>query len=592
MQNDAMRPCMHHFVRAVLRLIGLLSDDTLRFLARLLFSKTTRELKAATQHVRAAQTAVLRAIVNENASTVFGRAHGFASISTPDAFRAAVPITMWDALEPFVDRMIGGEKGVLVAEDPIFYATTSGTTGRRKLIPVTSSFVASCRTVARVLFRTTLTEMPGTLRGRRLSMRSPDVETLPNKSLAGSITVALSGGLDGGEGALDAVPHDVFTVKDFDTKYYLCLRFAAEQHVTTVSAVNPSTLLLFARTLAERGDSLARALDAGVLAPSDVTLVLDEHVRARLERQARRNPAAAERIKRSMAEHGRARMCDLFPHLVGLVCWKGGSAPYYLSRLVESYGDLPILDYGYAASEALMGAPLSTTGAESLLLPHAHFIELVPEDEIDAVRRGDGSTLLLDEVEIGGNYYVIVTTHGGLYRYDMGDVVVVTGKMGGAPLVVFRHKGSAMSSLTGEKLSESHVVQAMERVRPATPLHGFVVAPLLDDDGEPGYVLAVDGALTDAALAELAVAFDGALSSCNLEYEAKRTSKRLVPVVAVRLPDDAIARHRQARVAAGAPDAHVKVPYLSRDGALLLALGFEQTAPELAARLPCRRGVT
>lgn len=580
---------MHIVVRALLRMLALFSDDTLRVLARLLFSKTTRELKAATTDVRGAQASVLRAILSENAATAFGRAHGFSTITTPDAFRAKVPITTWDALEPYVDRMVAGEKGVLVAEDPIFYATTSGTTGRRKLIPVTSSFVGSCRKVARVLFRSTLTEMPGTLRGRRLTMRSPDVETLPNKALAGSITVALSGGLDGGEGALDAVPHDVFAVKDFDTKYYLALRFAAEEHVTTISAVNPSTLLLFARTLAEKGDALARALERGVLCPSDITLKLDDGVRARLERRAGRNQAAAERIRRSATEHGHARMRDLFPALVGLVCWKGGSAPYYLSRLVESYGALPILDYGYAASEALMGAPLSTTGADSLLVPHAHFIELVPEDAIDAVRKGEGTTLLLDEAEVGKSYYVFVTTHGGLYRYDMNDVVEVTGRENHAPLVVFRHKGGAMSSLTGEKLSESHVVRAMETVRPKTPLHGFVVAPLLVDAGEPGYVLAVDGALTDDDLARLGPAFDAALCACNLEYEAKRTSKRLVPLVAVRLPDDAVTRHRQARVAAGAPDAHVKVPHLSRDGALLVTLGIEQTAPDLVSRLPCRR---
>jgi hypothetical protein len=42
-------------------------------------------------------------------------------------------------------------------------------------------------------------------------------------------------------------------------------------------------------------------------------------------------------------------------------------------------------------------------------------------------------------------------------------------------------------------------------------------------------------------------------------------------------------------VAGGAPDAHVKVPHVSPDGALLVELGLEQTAPELAAQLPCRR---
>src|SRR5690606_1473813 len=142
----------------------------------------------------------------------------------------------------------------------------------------------------------------------------------------------------------------------------------------------------------------------------------------------------------------------------GLVCWKGGSAPWYLSQLPSSYGELPVLDYGYAASEGCFGAPLSTDGASSLLVPHGHFLELVPEDAIEAARAGGQASVLLDEAEPGRRYYVVVTTSGGLYRYDMNDVVEVTGRLGGAPLVVFRHKGGNMSSLTGEKLGESHVV--------------------------------------------------------------------------------------------------------------------------------------
>jgi len=584
---------MRLLVRAILSLLARFSDETLRALARILFTKTTRELQAAVTDVRGAQARVLRAILVENAETEVGRAHGFATLDTVDAYRARVPITDWDTMAPLVDRMIAGEKRVLTSEDPIFYATTSGTTGRRKLIPVTSSYVAACKRVARVLFRTSLTELPGMLRGRRLSMRSPETETLANRAQAGSITVALSGGVDDGEGALDAVPAEVFTIKDFHTKYFLCLRFALAEHVTTVSAVNPSTLLLFARTLAENGEALARALDDGTLAPDGHSLVLDDELRASLTSRARRDPEAAARLRRSAQSHGHARMRDVFPDLVGLVCWKGGSAPYALSRLVESYGPLPVLDYGYAASEALMGAPLSTTGADSLLVPHAHFIELIPVDHSDDVRRAGGPTQLLDEAVVGERYVVVVTTHGGLYRYDMGDVVRVTGKHEGAPLVVFEHKVGATSSLTGEKLTEAHVVAAMERAAPTTPLAGFVLAPALHAQGEPGYVLAVDATsndpLDDAALAALAQSFDRALTEANLEYEAKRRSLRLVPVVAARLPSDAIARHRAARVAAGAPDAHVKVPHLSRDGALLVTLGLDETAPALAALLPCRR---
>ena len=57
----------------------------------------------------------------------------------------------------------------------------------------------------------------------------------------------------------------------------------------------------------------------------------------------------------------------------------------------------------------------------------------------------------------------------------------------------------------------------------------------------------------------------------------------------IRLERDAIAAYRHARVRAGAPEAHVKVPLVSADGALLLVLGVERTAPHVVAQLPCRR---
>lgn len=576
--------------RAFARSIGALPDDVVRGLGQMLFSRTRRELAEATRDARAAQERRLLEVLQRNRDTEIGRRHGFASIKGANDYRARVPLSTWDDIAPLVDRMVAGEKKVLVDEDVFFYATTSGTTGSRKLIPVTPSFVAECRAATKLLLRTSLLSFPGFLRGKRLSMRSPHVEDLGNGALAGSITVALSGGLTETESAFDAVPAAVYRVADFESRYRLCVRFALQEDISLVSAINPSTLLLFARTLERHATELAASLDDGGLGER---LELDGEQRRVLEGRVRRDPVAARRIRASLERHGRARMRDVFPRLCGLVCWKGGSAPWYLSQLSSSYGDVPVLDYGYAASEGCFGAPLSTDGAASLLVPHGHFLELVPEDDIEQARAGQPVTKLLHEAEPGGRYYVIATTSAGLYRYDMNDVVEVTGKMGSAPLVVFRHKGGNMSSLTGEKLGESHVVRAMDRVSTGVErLHGFTLAPWLppSDDEAPCYVLALDeeAPLDEDARAQLATRFDRALREENLEYDAKRASLRLAPVRPARLPPGAVARHRSRRVANGAPDAHVKVPHLSPDGKLLLDLGLEESEPELAARLPWR----
>ena len=566
-----------------------LPDNAIRSLVDAFFVRTRKHLALACADPRAAQERRLQTILGHNAHTTFGEEHGFSSMKTLDDYRARVPLSSWDAIAPTVERMVAGEKNLLVAEDPIFYGTTSGTTGRRKLIPVTSSFVDECRTTNKVLYASMLRAMPGIVRGKRLSMRSPKTEVLRPGVVAGSITVALGGGIDDGDGALDAVPVDVFAVEDFQARYFLALRFALQERITLASAVNPSTLWLFARTLAERGAELAAALDSGMLGVNESSLTGESH--RRLQARARADASVARRIRQSSAAHGEARMRDVFPNLCGLVCWKGGSAPFFLEKLRHSYGDLPVMDYGYAASEGCFGAPLSTQGAGSVLLPHAHVIELIPVADLEAVRSGRKNSLLLDEVEVGQQYYVVVTNGGGLYRYEMNDVVEVIGKHDRCPIIVFRHKGGTMSSLTGEKLGESHVVSAAAALR--ADIDAFVVAPVLPDSGPPGYVLAIDCAaerLLDDERANLAADFDARLMQANEEYEAKRRSLRLAPLRVARLPSGAFSGLRAQRVQAGAPDAHVKIPHLSPDGRLLLELGLELTEPAVASLLPCRMG--
>jgi hypothetical protein len=572
--------------------LGWLSDDGLRRVVDVGFSRTQRLLREACADPRAAQTARLQQILTENADTVVGRQHGFSRVRTLDDWRH-VPLCDWDDIAPVVDRMVAGERGLLVAEDPIYYATTSGTTGRRKLIPVTGGFIAECRVANRVLYRTMLQAMPALVRGKRLSMRSPKTERLSARAECGSITVALGGGVDD-DNLLDAVPTAVFSIADFSVRYAVALRFALQEPITVASAINPSTLALFAETLSTRADVLAAAAHDGTFGADDALLrsasgdiVVDDAIKAALRARLRRAPQAAARLTQSASTHGRARMRDVFPMLAGLVTWKGGTSSWWLQRLRESYGDVPVLDYGYAASEGCFGAPLSTDGpgdgAASLLLPHGHLVELLPEGETDGAR-----ALSLDGAEPGQRYAVVVTTSSGLYRYRMHDVVEVVGRHGSAPLAVFRHKEGTMCSITGEKLGEAHVARALSTLEWRGA--GICLTPRLRDDDTPTYVAAVERA--DAGdVDDLARRLDHALCAANEEYEAKRKSLRLGPVVVLVVDDGAFVAARRARVDAGAPDAHVKLPLLSPDGSVLLALGVRgDDARGLAAHRAVQAG--
>src|SRR5437867_11355096 len=76
------------------------------------------------------------------------------------------------------------------------------------------------------------------------------------------------------------------------------------------------------------------------------------------------------------------------------------------------------------ASEAQISLPISDRGAAGILAIDANFYEFIPETEIGGA---NPTTLTCAELDEGGTYYIILTTPGGLYRYDINDVVRVTG---------------------------------------------------------------------------------------------------------------------------------------------------------------------
>ena len=52
-----------------------------------------------------------------------------------------VPPNTYETLEPYIERTLRGETNVLTADKPLMFATTSGTTGAAKYIPVTPSYL-------------------------------------------------------------------------------------------------------------------------------------------------------------------------------------------------------------------------------------------------------------------------------------------------------------------------------------------------------------------------------------------------------------------------------------------------------------------
>jgi hypothetical protein len=157
---------------------------------------------------------------------------------------------------------------------------------------------------------------------------------------------------------------------------------------------------------------------------------------------------------------------------------------------------------------------------------------------------------------------MIITTSGGLYRYDLGDIIEVTGFQNKTPLVAFKNKAGKTLSITGEKVTEYQAVQAAKRTLAKYNTAGFSVTLKFSDI--PLYLIAVEPENEDTNLPEkeIAESFDAELMKENVEYEAKRKSGRLATAELIRLNPGTYNAYRKKLVESGRPEGQIKPPHL------------------------------
>ncbi|MBL85430.1 MAG: hypothetical protein CMO82_02085 [Winogradskyella sp.] len=83
------------------------------------------------------QDKVFQNLIKEASNTVFGKDHKFNTIQSYEDFKNLVPVRDYEALRPYVERVVKGEENILWKGKPIYFAKTSGTTSGAKYIPIT-----------------------------------------------------------------------------------------------------------------------------------------------------------------------------------------------------------------------------------------------------------------------------------------------------------------------------------------------------------------------------------------------------------------------------------------------------------------------
>jgi hypothetical protein len=482
-----------------------------------------RRFEQATQYPEKAQAELLGRVLRRHAGTAFGREHGFGTIASATDYARRVPVRDYEGFRPYVARIAAREPRVLTDETPFMFTTTSGTTGEPKLIPVTPSWRDEMAALMRLWTFYTLRDHPRLFDGKILTIVSQAIEgSTPTGMPFGSMSGLAYQRLPWLVRRKHVLPYGVSLIADYDTRYFVTMRLALSQDVSSLGTPNPSTLIRVAETASTRAEELIRAIHDGVLGVDTPPL---GDVGRDLERGLRPDPGRAVFIDKALRSSAGVGSC--WPGLALVACWLGGNAGILARRLGEYYGtEIPMRDLGLIASEGRLTIPIDDGSAAGVLAVHAVFFEFIPEDRIDDPVP---PTVLAHELQDGERYYIILTGSNGLYRYDLNDIIEVRGFHGRTPKVAFVRKGRDMVSITGEKL---HLNQIQEAFRDAERASGVDVWQfrVIPDVEQVRYDLLVELAGAPgpaAALADFVGAFDRALGSLNIEYAAKRASKRL-----------------------------------------------------------------
>ena len=371
--------------------------------------------------VRAVQMQYLYTLLRQNAGTVYGTANGFAKIRSYRDFAESVSLTVYEDYAPYIDRIAEGEPHVLTAEPVNMLEPTSGSSGGKKLIPYTKTLKAEFQRGIRPWLCDLYTNVPGICRGKSYWSITP--VTAGKQYTAAGIPIGF----------------------EEDSAYFGVIE---QQIMRRLFAVDGS--VRFADNTEQfYHDTAVQLLQCGCLSmisvwnPTFLTLLCG-YLRDHAEALTRELPRYRKKLH--AARHGRFDL--VFPGLRLISCWADGSAEAEIPAVSALFPGVRIQPKGLLATECFVSLPLIGEQGARLSI-YSHFFEF------RSLKTGRICTA--DKLTCG-EYELIVTTGGGFYRYQIGDIVKVVGVYPDRPprLRFLRRCGIA-SDLCGEKLTDDFV---------------------------------------------------------------------------------------------------------------------------------------
>ncbi len=448
------------------------------FAAKLFAKKIQRKVDQWAKNPLETQEKVFQYLVKTAENTVFGQDHQFSDIKSHQDFVARVPIRDYEALRPYVDRMVAGESDILWPKKPLYYAKTSGTTSGSKYIPITDE------------------SMPTHTEGARNAILSYINETgkagfVNNKMifLQGSPELSDKNGVH--LGRLSGI------VAHYIPKYLQKNRMPSWQ----------------TNCIEDWEQKVEAIIDETLPEPMGIISGIPPWVQMYFER-------IVERTGRPIKE--------VFPNFELFIYGGVNYEPYraIFEKLIGK--SIPSIEL-YPASEGFFAYQDKQNKQGMLLqLNSGIFYEFVKADEFF---NDNSKRITIKDVQVGINYVMLISTTAGLWCYNIGDTVKFTETDPYRIVVSGRIKH--FISAFGEHVIGKEVEEALQEASIKTNhvIQEFTVAPQVNPiEGLPYHEWFIEFAETPSNLNALAHEIDLSLQKQNSYYKDLIAGKILQPL--------------------------------------------------------------
>ena len=457
------------------------------------------------------QNAVFKQLISKASKTAFGKDHDFQNITSHTDFVKLVPIRDYEALRPYVDRMVAGEPDILWPNKPLYFAKTSGTTSGAKYIPLTKESMPNHIKSARnaILLYIAETGNSKVVNGKMIFLQGSPVLSEKNGIQLGRLSGIVAHFVPGYLQKNRMPSWETNCIEDWETKVNAVVEETVNEDMSIISGI-PSWVQMYFEKLQQKSNK---------------------------------------------------KVGDIFKNF-NLFIYGGVNYEPYRAKFESLIGRRVDSIELYPASEGFFAFQDKQNERGMLLqLNSGMFYEFIKTDEFFDE---NPKRITIKDVELNINYVMIISTNAGLWAYNIGDTVMFTSLKPYRVIVTGRIKH--FISAFGEHVIGKEVEYALKEAledEVATTVSEFTVAPQINpESGLPYHEWFIEFENEPENPSALAKKIDEALQKQNSYYFDLIDGKVLQPLKITMVRKDGFQGYMKSVGRLGGQN---KIPRLTND---------------------------